>query len=75
MRELSVDGAPINRHVGFFLSFLEQIHRLRIPAVSLNVQQESDCVHPGEVMGRHQYTKFSYQRISHARDDAVPSHR
>ena len=37
MRELSVDGALINRHVGFPLPFLEQVHRLRIPAVSLNV--------------------------------------
>ena len=66
MRELSVDGALINRHVGFPLPFLEQIHRLRIPAVSLNVQQESDCVHPDEVMGGRLATEFLL-RLGHER--------
>lgn len=66
MRELSVDGALINRHVGFPLSFLERIHGLRIPAVSLNVQQESDCVHPDEVMGGRLATEFLL-RLGHER--------
>ena len=66
MRELSVDGALINRHMGFPLPFLEQIHRLRIPAVSLNVQQEFDCVHPDEVMGGRLATEFLL-RLGHER--------
>lgn len=69
MRELSVDGALINRHVGFPLLFLEQIHRLRIPTVSLNVQQESDCVHPDEVMGGRLAAEFllglGHERIAY----------
>lgn len=51
MRELSADGVLINRHVGLPQPFMERVHRLRIPAISLNVRQEADCVHPDEVMG------------------------
>jgi LacI family transcriptional regulator len=66
MRELSVDGALINRHAGFPVPFLERIHRLRIPAVSLNVQQEFDCIHPDEVMGGRLATE-SLLRLGHER--------
>ena len=51
MRALSADGVLINRHVGFSQPLLDRIHRLRIPAVFLNVRQDFDCIHPDERMG------------------------
>jgi LacI family transcriptional regulator len=51
MNDLSVDGVLINRHAGTAQPYLEQIHRLRIPAVFLNVKQEFDCVHPDDLAG------------------------
>jgi LacI family transcriptional regulator len=51
MRELSVDGVIINRHIGFSEPYLAHIHRLGIPAVFLNVKQEFDCVHPDDWTG------------------------
>lgn len=69
MRELSVDGVLINRHAGFPLPYLERIHRLRIPAVFLNVKQEFDCVHPDEVMGGRLAAEFllglGHERIAY----------
>jgi DNA-binding LacI/PurR family transcriptional regulator len=58
MNDLSVDGVLINRHVGSTLPYLERIHRLRIPAVFLNVKQEFDCVHPDDVMGGRMAAEF-----------------
>jgi LacI family transcriptional regulator len=66
MRALSVDGVLINRHVGTPQPFLERIHRLRIPAVFLNVKQEFDCVHPDDVMGGRMATEFLL-RLGHER--------
>jgi DNA-binding LacI/PurR family transcriptional regulator len=66
MRELSVDGVLINRHVGFSQSYLDFIHRLGIPAVSLNVKQEFDCVHPDDLMGGRIATEFLL-RLGHER--------
>jgi LacI family transcriptional regulator len=66
MRELSVDGVLINRHVGFSTSYLDFIHRLGIPAVSLNVKQEFDCVHPDDLMGGRIATEFLLQ-LGHER--------
>ena len=51
MRDLSVDGVLINRHVGPTLPYLERIRRLRIPAAFLNVKQEFDCVYPDDLAG------------------------
>jgi LacI family transcriptional regulator len=51
MRELSVDGVIINRHLGFSEPYLAHIQRLGIPAVFLNVKQEFDCVHPDDLTG------------------------
>jgi len=58
LRELSADGVLINRHVGFSPSLLDRIHKLRIPAIFLNVQQEYDCIHPDDVMGGRIATEF-----------------
>jgi LacI family transcriptional regulator len=66
MRELSADGVLINRHVGLPQSFIERIHKLRIPAISLNVRQEFDCIHPDEVMGGRIATEFLL-RLGHER--------
>ena len=66
MRELAVDGALINRRVGLPPPLLERIHRLRIPAVFINVQQEFDCVHPDEVMGGRLAAEFLL-RLGHER--------
>lgn len=66
MRELSVDGVLINRHVGFSQSYLDFIHRLGIPAVSLNVKQEFDCVHPDDLMGGRIAAEFLL-RLGHER--------
>ena len=51
MRDLSVDGVLINRHVGPSLPYLERIRRLRIPAAFLNIKQEFDCVYPDDLAG------------------------
>lgn len=66
MRELSVDGALINRHVGFSQPFLEQIKRLRIPAIFLNVRQDFDCIYPDDLMGGRISTEFLL-RLGHER--------
>lgn len=72
MRDLSADGALINRHVGYSPHLLEQIHRLRIPAVFLNVRQEFDCIHPDEVMGGRTAVEFLL-RLGHERIAFVES--
>lgn len=72
MRELSVDGVLIYRHVGFSESFLDQIHRLRIPAVFLNTKQEFDAVHPDDLMGGRIATEFLLQ-LGHERIAYVDS--
>lgn len=78
MRELSVDGVLINRHVGFSQSYLDRIHRLGIPAVFLNVKQESDCVHPDDLMGGRIATEFllrlGHERIAYV-DTEEPENR
>jgi Transcriptional regulators len=78
MRELSADGALINRHVGYSPHLLEQIHRLRIPVVFLNVRQEFDCIHPDEVMGGRTATEFllglGHERIAYVESDVPIPH-
>ncbi len=73
LRDLSVDGVLINRHVETQQPFLERIHRLRIPAVFLNVKQEFDCVHPDDVMGGRIATEFllslGHERIAYVDTD------
>jgi LacI family transcriptional regulator len=66
LRDLSVDGVLINRHVGPTLPYLERIHRLRIPAVFLNVKQEFDCVYPDDCAGGRMATEFLL-RLGHER--------
>lgn len=66
MRDLSVDGVLINRHVGPTLPYLDRIHRLRIPTVFLNVKQEFDCIHPDDVMGARMAAEFLL-RLGHER--------
>ncbi|HLK58291.1 MAG TPA: LacI family DNA-binding transcriptional regulator [Chthonomonadaceae bacterium] len=66
MRELSVDGVLINRHVRFSPPYLDRIHRLRIPAVFLNVKQEFDCVHPDDLMGGRMAAEYLLQ-LGHER--------
>lgn len=51
MRSLSVDGVLINRNVNSSQPLLERVHQLRIPAIFLNVKQETDCIHPDDIMG------------------------
>jgi DNA-binding LacI/PurR family transcriptional regulator len=51
MRELSADGVLISRHGAFSQDFRERMQQLGIPAVFLNVKQESDCVHPDDLAG------------------------
>jgi DNA-binding LacI/PurR family transcriptional regulator len=58
MRELSADGVLINRHIGVSQPFLDRIHRLRIPAIFLNVKQKFDCIHPDDVMGGRLATEY-----------------
>jgi DNA-binding LacI/PurR family transcriptional regulator len=78
MRDLSADGVLINRHIGSTLPYLERIHKLRIPAVFLNVRQEFDCVHPDDVMGGRIATKFllelGHERIAYV-DTEEPENR
>ena len=78
MRDLSVDGVLINRHVGSAQPYLERIHRLRIPAVFLNVQQEFDCVHPDDLAGGRMATEFllrlRHQRIAYVDTDEPGNH-
>jgi LacI family transcriptional regulator len=58
--------------VGAPLPYLERIHRLRIPAVFLNVKQEFDCVHPDDLMGGRMATEFLL-RLGHERIAYVDS--
>lgn len=78
MRELSVDGVLINRHVGVLQPYLNRIHRLEIPAVFLNVKQEFDCVHPDDLMGGRIATEFllrlGHERIAYV-DTEEPENR
>ena len=78
MRDLSVDGVLINRHVGPTLPYLERIRRLRIPTVFLNVKQEFDCVHPDDVMGGRMASEFllrlGHERIAYV-DTEEPENR
>jgi LacI family transcriptional regulator len=73
MRELSADGILINRHIGLPHSFMERIHKLRIPAISLNARQESDCIHPDEVMGGRLGAEFllglGHERVAYVDTD------
>jgi LacI family transcriptional regulator len=74
MRELSVDGVLINRHVGISPPFLERIHKLRIPAIFLNVRQEFDCIYPDDVMGGRMAAEYllhlGHERIVYADTEA-----
>lgn len=72
MRDLSVDGVLIYRHVGFSQSFLDQIHKLRIPAIFLNTKQEFDAIHPDDLMGGRIATEFLF-RLGHERIAYVDS--
>ncbi len=78
MRELSVDGVILNRHLGFSRSYLNRIQRLGIPAVFVNVKQEFDCVHPDDRMGGRIATEFLL-RLGHERiayfDTGEPENR
>jgi DNA-binding LacI/PurR family transcriptional regulator len=78
MRELSADGLLINRHIGFSQPFLDRIQRLRIPAISLNVRQEFDCVHPDDQMGGRIAAEFllglGHERIAYV-DTEGPENR
>ncbi len=73
MRELSVDGVLINRHIGFSQPYLERIHTMRIPAIFLNVKQEFDCVHPDDLMGGRIATELllhlGHERIAYVDTD------
>lgn len=76
MRDLSVDGVLINRHVGPTLPYFERIHRLRIPAVFLNARQEFDCVHPDDLGGGALATEFllglGHERIAYVETEPRP---
>jgi DNA-binding LacI/PurR family transcriptional regulator len=58
LRELAVDGVVLNRHLNFSPEYLQKIQRLRIPAISLNVQQEFDAIHPDDAHGGQIATEF-----------------
>jgi LacI family transcriptional regulator len=66
MRDLSVDGVLINRHIGPTPPYLERIHRLRIPAAFLNTKQEFDCVYPDDIAGGRMAAEFLL-RLGHER--------
>lgn len=66
MRELSADGVLINRHLGYSPAFLQRIHKLHIPAIFMNIQQEFDCIYPDERMGGRTATEFLL-RLGHER--------
>jgi len=66
MRELSVDGVLVNRLIGSSQPFVDRIHKLRIPAIFLNVQQEFDCIHPDDLMGGRMATEYLL-RLGHER--------
>ncbi len=73
IRELSVDGVIINRHLGFSEAYLAHIQRLGIPAVFLNVKQEFDCVHPDDLTGGRIATELllqmGHERIAYVDTD------
>lgn len=75
MRELSVDGVLVYRHIGFSQAFLEQIQKMRVPAIYLNVQQEFDCVHPDDLMGGRIGTEFllglGHERIAYIDPEVI----
>lgn len=58
LRELSVDGVLLNRHVASSPGYLETIQRLRVPAIWLNVKQEHDAIHPDDCQGGQLATEF-----------------
>ncbi len=58
LRQLSVDGVLLNRHLGFSPAYLDHIQRLQIPAISLNVKQELDAIHPDDLHGGRLATEF-----------------
>ena len=66
LRELSVDGVLLNRHLGFSQAYLEKVQDLRIPAVSLNVKQDFDAIHPDDQLGGQLATEFLLQ-LGHER--------
>lgn len=61
VRELAVDGVLLNRHLGFSPAYLEKVQRLQIPAISLNVKQEVDAIHPDDYHGGQLATTFLLQ--------------
>jgi len=69
MRELSVDGVLVNRLIGASQLFVDRIHKLRIPAIFLNVQQEFDCIHPDDLMAGRMATEYllhlGHERIAY----------
>ncbi len=69
LRDLSVDGVLVNRHIGPTLPYLQRIRRLRIPAVFLNAKQEFDCVYPDDLAGGQTATEFllglGHERIAY----------
>ncbi len=73
VRELSADGVLINRHIGLSQSFIDRIHQMHIPAISLNVRQEFDCIHPDEIMGGRMAAEFllhlGHERIAYVDTD------
>lgn len=73
LRALSADGILLNRHRGFSPAYLDQIQRLRIPAISLNVKQEFDAIHPDDLHGGTLATEFllnlGHERIAFVDSD------
>jgi LacI family transcriptional regulator len=73
MRDLSADGLLINRNFGPAPPYLERIHRLRIPAVFLNIKQEFDCVHPDDQRGGQMAAEYllhlGHERIAYVDTD------
>ncbi|WP_395090653.1 LacI family DNA-binding transcriptional regulator [Armatimonas sp.] len=61
LRELAVDGVLLNRHLGFSAAYLERIQKLCIPAISLNVKQDFDAIHPDDLQGGQLATEFLLQ--------------